>query len=66
MTSTRVIPCEKSEKKITEFVLDFRLEKSKVLVILGIKIPFFDFFWRFLTFLIDIFSEISTFVNLLK
>ena len=36
-----MIPCEKSEKKITEFFLDFGLEKFKVLVILGIKVMFF-------------------------
>ena len=39
-----VIPCEKSEKKMTEFILDFLLEKSKVLVILGIQIIFLTFF----------------------
>ena len=64
---SRVIPCEKSEKKMTGFFLDFWLEKSKVLFILGIKItffflPFFCDFWPFYWF----FLEISNQVNLLK
>ena len=36
-TSRRVIQCEKSEKNTTDLFLDFWLEKSKVLVILGTK-----------------------------
>ena len=45
-----VIPCEKSEKKMTGFFLDFWLEKSKVLVILGIKLLFWLFFCDFWPF----------------
>ena len=42
-----VIPCEKSEKKIADFFLDFWVEKSKVLVILGIEINFLTFLGNF-------------------
>ena len=62
-TNSWVIPCEKSEKNITDFFLDFWLEKSKVLVILVTKIPFlisFGEIWPFFWF----FKEISNFVKL--
>ena len=51
----RVIPCKKSEKKMTRFFLDFWLEKSKVLVILGIKITFLTFFFVIFDLFIDFF-----------
>ena len=52
IVSYGVIPCEKSEKKITDFFFNFWLEKSKVLVILGIKIALVTCFGDF-----DLFIE---------
>ena len=61
-----MIPCKKSKKKITKFFLEFWLEKSKILVILGIQITFFDFFLVIFELFIDFFFRKSQILLICK